>query len=219
MVDSGSDLGDGRAGERVLCGLDQRTKGVGVGDGQVGQHLAIDFDAGQVQPIDQPAVAHAVQPSRRVDALDPQLAKVTLAGPTVPVGVLHRMHELLVGRTVRPTLVSVVSLRLLQNGAVVLAPMNGSLDSGHWGCSSLLVPLVVSRIRFGQKLRSRLGQLRFGQFSQALQPIRCRASFAPLARPPWRSRSHDPDGGYERWSSFLRGATGMPYADVGGRSR
>src|SRR5450631_2637535 len=141
MVNSGSDLGDGRAGERVLCGLDQGTKGVSVGDGQVGQHLAIDLDAGEVQPIDQPAVAHAVQSSRGVDALDPQLAKVTLAGPAVPVGVLHRMHELLVGRTVRPTLVSVVSLRLFQNGAVVLAPMNGSLDSGHWGCSSLLVPL------------------------------------------------------------------------------
>jgi hypothetical protein len=74
------------------------------------------------------------------------------------------MHELLVGRTVRPTLVSVVSLRLLQNGAVVLAPMNGSLDSGHWGCSSLLVPLVVSESASGNDSEGVSGNVASGEF-------------------------------------------------------
>src|SRR5271156_2478423 len=83
-----------------------------------------------------------MSPGTGVDALDPELAEVPLAGAAVPEGVLHRVHELLVGRTVCTALVSVVPLRLFQNGAVVLATMYGSLDSGHRGSSSLLVVLV-----------------------------------------------------------------------------
>jgi len=55
-----------------------------------------------MQAGDEPAVAHAVEAGCRVDPLDPQLAEVALARPPVAVGVLHRVHELLIGGSIRP---------------------------------------------------------------------------------------------------------------------
>ena len=72
------------------------------------------------QPGDEPAVAHAVDPGAGVDALDPELPEVTLASPTVAVGVLQRVHDLLMGGTVAAALVAEVTLGLFENGAVML---------------------------------------------------------------------------------------------------
>ena len=72
--------------------LDQCGEGRGVGDGQVGEHLAVDLDPGVVQAVDEAAVADAVEPAGRVDALDPELAELALAGTAVAEGVLERVH-------------------------------------------------------------------------------------------------------------------------------
>src|SRR5690606_4987343 len=61
--------------------------GVLVGDGQVGQHLAVALDAGGSEAGHEHAVARAVLAARGVDALDPQPPEVALAGPPVAVGV------------------------------------------------------------------------------------------------------------------------------------
>ena len=110
-----------------------RAECLGIAHGQIGQDLAVDLHPGQVQAVDEPAVAQAVLPGAGVDALDPQLPEVTLAGPAVAERVLHRVHELLVGSPVGTALVAVVPLRLLQDGAVVLATVDGPLHSGHGG--------------------------------------------------------------------------------------
>ena len=72
--------------------LDQRAKGGGVADGQVGEDLAIDFDAGGVEAGDEAAVAHVVL------AGSPALMRciqrrrhVALTGPPVAERVLHRL--------------------------------------------------------------------------------------------------------------------------------
>src|SRR5262249_30639567 len=72
-------------GKRVLGGLDQRGEGRRVVDGQVGQDLAVDLDAGQVQALDEPVVGHPVRAGRGVDPLDPELAEVALARLAVAV--------------------------------------------------------------------------------------------------------------------------------------
>ena len=59
-------VGEGEAGQAdlasrpLLGGLHERGEGGVVGDGEVGQDLAVDLDAGAVEPGDEPAVAHAV---------------------------------------------------------------------------------------------------------------------------------------------------------------
>src|SRR5690606_27491339 len=66
-------------------------------DGHVGQHLAVDLDAGLVQAVDEAAVGQAVLTHRSVDALDPQGAEVALAGLAVAIGVLQRLLDRLLG--------------------------------------------------------------------------------------------------------------------------
>ena len=115
--------------------LDQRPEGLRVGDGEVGEHLAVDLDTGRVQAVDEPAVAHALHAGRSVDALDPQRPEVALAGPPVAVGVLQGVHDLLVGGLVRAALVAVVALRLLEDDAAVLLAVDGALHPCHEGSS------------------------------------------------------------------------------------
>ena len=66
-----------------------------------------------------------------VDALDPELAELALAGPAVAERVLQRVHDLLVGGAVRTALVAVVALGPLEGGAAVLLAVDGALDPGH----------------------------------------------------------------------------------------
>src|SRR5262249_48368626 len=104
--------------------------------GQISEHLAVELHARVAESADEAAVAHAVGPGRGVDALDPELSEVALARPAVAVGVLQRVHDLLVGSAVAPALVAVVALRLLENGAAVLLAVDGALDPGHRGLLS-----------------------------------------------------------------------------------
>src|SRR5690606_2061032 len=54
----------------------------------VGKHLAVDFDAGLVQAVDEAAVGQAMLADGSVDALDPQSAEVALVDLAVAVGEL-----------------------------------------------------------------------------------------------------------------------------------
>src|SRR5215217_2355817 len=45
---------------------------------EVGEHLAIDLDAGGVQSVDEHAVRHVVLPRRGVDTHDPEAAEIAL---------------------------------------------------------------------------------------------------------------------------------------------
>src|SRR5690606_19607648 len=51
---------------------DQRGESLRLVDRHVGQHLAVDLDAGLVEAVDEAAVGEAVLAHRCVDALDPQ---------------------------------------------------------------------------------------------------------------------------------------------------
>src|SRR5690606_22797227 len=93
---------------------------------EVGEDLAIDLDAGEAQAGDEAAVAGAVQAATRVDALDPELAHLALAGPAVTEGVLPRVHDRFVGRPEAAAAVAVVTLRLAEYGAALLLRVNST---------------------------------------------------------------------------------------------
>lgn len=87
--------------QRGLGDLDQRGERGGIADGQLGEVLAVDLDAGNLQPLDEAVVGDVVGAGRGIDARDPQLAELTLAGATIPVGVGQRMQLLLLGLPVQ----------------------------------------------------------------------------------------------------------------------
>src|SRR4029453_1028959 len=66
-------------------------------DSDVGQHLAVDIDAGLVQAVDKSAVGEAALAPRRVDALDPECAEGALLALAVAVAVLQGLLDGLLG--------------------------------------------------------------------------------------------------------------------------
>src|SRR5437588_7999057 len=142
-----NDSGSGRlfCPSSILGHPYQGGEGGGIGDGEVGEHLTVHLHAGEPKPVDEAVVAHALGTCRGVDALDPQLAEVALARPSVAVGVLQRVHDLLVGRAERPALIAVVALRSLEHGMAVLLAVDGPLDPGHrtpFACRSVVEPAL-----------------------------------------------------------------------------
>src|SRR3712207_1419483 len=69
---------EGSAGRRLPGALGKASERLGIAHGDVGQHLAVDLDLGQLQPVHELAVRHAVLTRGGVDARDPQAAEVTL---------------------------------------------------------------------------------------------------------------------------------------------
>ena len=68
-------LGEGLAGH-----LHKGLEALGLIDGQLGEHAAIDLHAGQAKALDEAVVGQALGAGGSVDALDPQATEVALAG-------------------------------------------------------------------------------------------------------------------------------------------
>src|SRR5580692_7059240 len=118
--------------------LGDRAKRRHVVHGEVGEHLAVDLDSGLVQAVDDAAVGKAIGPCCRIDARDPQRAEFALVRPPVAVGVLARLDDSLLGRTVDLAPGVVVALRLGKNLLVTTSRRHATLDSCH-GVLRLLV--------------------------------------------------------------------------------
>src|SRR4029077_12537242 len=97
--------------ERLASSGDERTKGGRLAHGDVGEHLAVDFDLGRLQPRDEPRVRDVVLAARGVDADDPEAAELALPRAPVAVRVAERVHDLLVGRAQVPAARTGVPLR------------------------------------------------------------------------------------------------------------
>src|SRR5450755_57852 len=86
--------------QRLLCHLDQRGERGSVRHGQFSQHATVDFDTGRLEALDKTVVGDAVAAGRGVDALDPQPPEGALAVLAVPVGIRHRVEQLLLSLAV-----------------------------------------------------------------------------------------------------------------------
>src|SRR6185369_16027826 len=67
-----------------------RGKRLRIGDGDVGQYLAVQRDVRLLQAVDQARVRDAVHPRGRVDAGDPERAEVAAAHAPAPGRLHHR---------------------------------------------------------------------------------------------------------------------------------
>src|SRR3954451_25067170 len=119
-------------GRRGLAGaLDESAEGLGVAHGDVGQNLAVQLDARQLQAVDERAVGHALGARGGVDAGDPEAAEVTLAVATVAVRVRVRLEHRFLGAPVGGVRLPAEALRPLQDLAALLARVNRTLDARH----------------------------------------------------------------------------------------
>src|SRR5215210_6931367 len=172
----------GGSGRRRLAGaLGESPEGLGVAHGDVGQHLAVQLDAGQLQAVHERAVAHALLAGGGVDAGDPQAAEVALAVAPVAIGVGVGLHDRLLGPLVVRAGLAAEALRALEGRAALLAGVDGALDPRHLdpAPSSFLTRLASSGFRIVGWPRRRF---RFGDFFSRMWLVKaCRPRTLPLA--------------------------------------
>src|SRR5690606_17305572 len=125
----------GRAGnlrcERALRLLGQRGKTRRVVHGDVGQHLAVEGDAGLRQAVHEAAVAQAVDAGRGVDAGDPQRAEIPLLLLAADVGVLQGLGDGLLGNAADRAACVAVALGLVEDLRETAARLHATLDACH----------------------------------------------------------------------------------------
>src|SRR4029450_9364898 len=80
--------------------LGKTSERLGVADGDVSEHLAVELDAGLLQTVHELAVRHALLARRGVDANEPETAEVPLLVAAVAVRVRIRLEQRLLGALV-----------------------------------------------------------------------------------------------------------------------
>src|SRR5690348_3500556 len=136
------------SGQAGLGLLGDRAERRDVVHGEVRKHLAVDRDAGLVEPCDQAAVGQSELARSRVDADDPQRAELALLLLAADVGVLLGLGHRLLGDAIDLAPGVVVALGCLQGLLVTRTRGNATLDSCHGG---------VLRLDVRQHARDTLG--------------------------------------------------------------
>src|SRR5437762_4922194 len=72
--------------ERVLCLINNRFKCGFVGDGQVGENLAVQANASSFKSFGKATVADSVRTSRSIQALDPEVTECAFARFAIAIG-------------------------------------------------------------------------------------------------------------------------------------
>src|SRR5262249_19150246 len=137
----------GRFGEgclRLLCDGAKRRRVV---HGEIGEHLAIDFEAGLHQAVDQSAVGQAIDARGRVDARNPERAELALLRAPVAIRILAGLDDGLLGCAIDLAPGVVIALRLGQNFLVTAPRLDATLHSCH-----VLTPYFDSPAAFAANL-------------------------------------------------------------------
>ena len=114
-----------------LGGVHDGLEGVRVGDGELGESATVQLDAGKTQALDEAVVGDALSADSRVDALDPQLAEVTLASLTVAEVVVKGVQQLFLSLAVQAGALAAVAGSPLENNATLLVGIHCALDTCH----------------------------------------------------------------------------------------
>src|SRR5690606_404867 len=134
--------GLGQGGLRLL---DQSLEALRLAHCDVGQNLAVQFDAGLVQTVDELAIGEAQFAAASVDALDPQGAEVALLGLAVAVGVLTGLFDGLTCNADGALAAAVIAFCLFKNALVAGAARHASFHSCHDRSPSLPLCQPVGR--------------------------------------------------------------------------
>src|SRR5467141_2312095 len=115
----------------ALSDRDQLAEGLRVTHRQVGEHLAIDVDARQLEPVHELVVGHALASRGGVYPGDPEPAHVALARPTVAIGVLECMEHRLVRGPEQGPVRHPEALGQVEDLLVALPSRDAALYAGH----------------------------------------------------------------------------------------
>src|SRR6185312_2620388 len=108
-----------------------RAERLGLVHRDVGEHLAVEGDAGEVQRVDELAVGQPFGADRGVDSLDPQGAEAALLHLAVAVGVLPGLLDRLAGDPDRVLAAAVIALRIVEDALVLGAGGYTPFDACH----------------------------------------------------------------------------------------
>src|SRR5690606_27171809 len=124
---SGAVSGLRRGGSRRLeRRLDELVEDLGILDGDLAEHLAVQVHTRKAQAVDELAVASVPHPARGVDTRDPQATEVALAVTTVAVGVAAGADDRFLG-----------ALEVAATGSVIPAGLaENAVAAAGAGCSN-----------------------------------------------------------------------------------
>src|SRR3954447_6938601 len=179
--------GLGRAaglGHRGPGDLDERGERRRVRHGQVGEDLAVDLDAGRLEPLDEPVVGHAVLTRGGVDPGDPQLPEVALALLAVAELVCRGVWQLRLRLALEPAALTAVAAGLLEDLTTLLVGVDRPLDACHNCTFSCRLGLVWG-LAEAQRPSSFLMVLRSAG-ANSVVPVRRRVSLLGLRSSRWR---------------------------------
>src|ERR1700758_1775813 len=100
-------------------------------DREIGQHLAVNRDAGFGEAGDEAAVVEAKRTNRGVEALNPQSAKAALAPLAVAIGVLVGLLDRLLGNPNRVLAAAIIPLGGLEHFLVLGMGGDSAFDASH----------------------------------------------------------------------------------------
>lgn len=117
--------------EGFLRGLNQTGEGLGIVDGDLGEHLAVDGDLGFLETAHELGVGDVVDAASGIDPLDPKFAVVALDEATGIVRVTERVTDLLFGGFEEEVLGAEIAFSSLQDLFATGTGNGATFDSSH----------------------------------------------------------------------------------------
>ena len=115
--------------QRGLGDLDELSESVGIGDGHVGENLAVELDAGLLEAVHEHGVRQAVDAGCSIDTGDPETTDVALLVATVAVLVLERVLDLLFSSTIGTRLRAIVAFCTAEDDTTLFMGGNCALNT------------------------------------------------------------------------------------------
>ena len=120
--DADGDNSHGRdAALGLLDAVDDSGEGGGFVHSEVGEDFAVDFDLGLGEGLDEAAVGEVETADGGVDAGDPEVAEIALAGLAVTIGPVLALHGGILGVAEKFTAASAVSFGFLDDAFAAFA--------------------------------------------------------------------------------------------------
>lgn len=140
----GSELGildSGFVSKSLLGRFDDLGELSRIGDGNLGKHLAVKLDVGEVETMDELRIAQAVGLGSSGNTADPKLSEIVLAISSSDVGIVKGVDDSLIGGLEKTMSGSSESLGKLQD-SIVLATKNITTFDSH---NSLFLLLLADK--------------------------------------------------------------------------
>src|SRR5690606_18897374 len=142
-----------------LCLADQSLEGLGLMDGEIGEHLAVHLDASLGEAVDKSRIGQAVLADTGVDTLDPERTEIALPRAAVAIGILAGLLHRLIGDAEGILAAAIIAFCLLDDLAVPGmggdAPFYARHETSPWSRGTLFQ--AVRRENLHNPLGIRLG--------------------------------------------------------------